>query len=179
MFNFNELLLKIGEDPNREGLKDTPQRIQKLYLHLLDGYQKDIDASLGSVFNEECFDEMIILKDIEFYSMCEHHLLPFFGSITIGYIPDKKLAGIGGLARLVDIFSHRLQIQERLNNQIADVLMEKLNPKGVMVTCNATHLCMRMQGIQKQHTTIHTSALRGIFKTDSKTRAEFIALTKS
>lgn len=177
MFDFNDFLLNIGENPNREGLKDTPTRIKKLYDNLFDGYKKDIDISLGSVFNEECFDEMITLKDIEFYSMCEHHMLPFFGFINIGYIPNEKLAGIGGLARLVDIFSHRLQIQERLTNQIADTLMEKLNPKGVMVTCKATHLCMRMQGIQKQHATIHTSALRGIFKTDSKTRAEFIALT--
>ncbi|WP_104698021.1 MULTISPECIES: GTP cyclohydrolase I FolE [unclassified Helicobacter] len=177
MLDFKEFLLQIGEDPSREGLRETPFRIKKLYENIFDGYKQDIHQALGSVFNEENFDEMITLKDIEFYSMCEHHLLPFFGFVNIGYIPDKKLAGIGGLARLVDIFSHRLQIQERLTTQIADTLMELLEPKGVMVTCKATHLCMRMQGIQKQHSSIHTSALRGIFKSDSKTRAEFIALT--
>ncbi|CBG40494.1 GTP cyclohydrolase I FolE [Helicobacter mustelae] len=175
MINFEKFFLKIGEDPNREGLRDTPKRIKKLYESLFDGYHKDIDQALGSVFNEEHFDSMITLKDMEFYSMCEHHLLPFFGKIHIGYIPNEKLAGIGGLARLVDIFAHRLQIQERFTNQIADILMQKLSPKGVMVTCEATHLCMRMQGMQKQHANIHTSAVRGIFKTDSRTRSEFIA----
>lgn len=178
MFDFEAFLLQIGEDPKREGLLQTPSRVQKLYANIFDGYKQDSAEALGSIFNEENFDEMITLQNIEFYSMCEHHLLPFFGFINIGYIPDKKLAGIGGLARLVDIFSHRLQIQERLTAQIADTLMELLEPKGVMVTCKATHLCMRMQGIQKQHTDIHTSAVRGIFKSDSKTRAEFIALTK-
>lgn len=179
MIDFENFLLSIGEDPKREGLKETPARIQKLYEKIFDGYHKDPKSALGSVFNEENFDEMVILKDIEFYSMCEHHLLPFFGFMSIGYIPDKKLAGIGGLARLVDIFSHRLQIQERLTAQIADTLMELLEPKGVMIACKATHLCMCMQGTQKQHTSIHTSAVRGIFKTDSKTRSEFIELAKS
>ena len=178
MIDFEKLLKHIGEDPSREGLKETPHRVKKLYEKLFDGYHQDIKQALGSTFNDEHFDEMITLKKIEFYSMCEHHMLPFFGHIHIGYIPKNQLAGIGGLARLVDIFSHRLQIQERLTSQIADTLMEILDPKGVMVICEATHLCMRMQGIQKQHTHIKTSAVRGIFKTDSKTRAEFIELLK-
>ncbi len=176
MFDFKELCDAIGEDYNREGLKDTPKRMQKLYENLFSGYKEDIRAALGSVFNEENFDEMIVLQDIEFYSMCEHHLLPFFGHVHIGYIPDKQLAGIGGLARLVDIFAKRLQIQERLTSQLADTLMQILQPKGVMVICQATHLCMKMQGMQKQHTHVHTSAVRGIFKSDSRTRAEFISL---
>ncbi len=179
MIDFEAFCKEIGENANREGLKDTPTRIKKLYEHLFNGYQKDPKIALGSTFNQENFDEMIVLKNIEFYSMCEHHMLPFFGHIHIGYIPNKLLAGIGGLARVVDIFSKRLQIQERLTSELANILMEILQPKGVMVICEATHLCMRMQGIEKQHATIHTSALRGIFKSDSKTRAEFISLLKN
>lgn len=178
MIDFQAFCKKIGENPDREGLQNTPQRIQKLYEHIFDGYGKDPETALGSIFNKENFDEMIVMKQVEFYSTCEHHMLPFFGHIHIGYIPDKHLAGLGGIARVVDIFSKRLQLQERLTSELADTLMQILKPKGVMVICEGTHLCMRMQGIQKQHANINTSAVRGIFKTDSKTRSEFISLLK-
>lgn len=176
---FDYFFKKIGENETREGLNQTPQRVEESWDFLYSGYHKDPKMALGSVFEQGACDEMVMIKHIEFYSMCEHHILPFFGHISIGYIPDKKVAGISGLVRLVEIYSRRLQIQERLTTQIADTIMEVLNPKGVMVVCEAQHLCMNMRGVQKQNAKINTSAIRGLFKSDSKTRSEFMQLLKS
>ena len=167
----------IGEDRDREGLLETPMRVIKSWEHLYSGYKSDPKEILGKCFSDGACDEMVVLKDIEFYSMCEHHLLPFFGHISIGYIPDKYLAGISSLARLVESFARRLQIQERLTEQIAQCLVETLQPKGVIVVCQAQHLCMSMRGVHKNPQII-TSALRGLFKRDSKTRTEFMQLIK-
>lgn len=172
---FSSLCKSINEDANREGLQGTPQRLAELYLHLLDGYDKSPKQALGSVFNTSGYDEMIVLKKLPFYCLCEHHLLPFFGFISLGYIPNEYIAGLSGLSKLVEIFTHRLQIQENLTAQIADVLQAELSPKGVMVVCEARHLCMEMRGTQKNPLII-TSALRGLYKKDSKTRAEFMQL---
>lgn len=177
--HFEYFFTKIGESKDREGLKKTPQRVEALWDFLYSGYSQDPKKALGSIFNDGACDEMVMIKDIEFYSMCEHHILPFFGNISIGYIPNKQVAGISGLVRLVEIYSRRLQIQENLTTQIADTIMEVLKPKGVMVVCEAKHLCMSMQGVQKQNARIKTSALRGIFKSDSKTRSEFMQLLGS
>ncbi|WP_394980733.1 GTP cyclohydrolase I FolE [uncultured Helicobacter sp.] len=174
---FARLCDHIGEDRAREGLEDTPRRIIESLQTLFSGYAQNPRDLLGATFEEGLCDEMVIAKDIEFYSMCEHHLLPFFGRISIGYIPDKHLAGISSLARLVESFARRLQIQERLTEQIAQCLLENLQPKGVIVVCEAQHLCMSMRGVQKNPTII-TSALRGLFKRDPKTRAEFMQLIK-
>lgn len=172
-------LEKIGENPNREGLKDTANRVEESWKFLYNGYFQDPKAVLGSIFEQGACDEMVMLKHIEFYSMCEHHILPFFGHISIGYIPNKKVVGISGLVRLVEIYSRRLQIQERLTTQIADTIMESVGAKGVMVVCEAQHMCMSMRGVQKQDARIKTSAVRGIFKSDPRTRSEFIQLLKS
>lgn len=176
---FDYFFEKIGEEREREGLKQTQQRVEESWEFLYSGYNQDPKMALGSVFEQGACDEMVMIKHIEFYSMCEHHILPFFGHISIGYIPDKKVAGISGLVRLVEIYSRRLQIQERLTTQIADTIMEVLSPKGVMVVCEAKHLCMSMRGVQKQNAKINTSAIRGLFKSDSKTRSEFMQLLKS
>lgn len=175
---FTALCDNIGENSMREGLSQTPQRILQSYQTLFEGYTKNPKAVLGAVFKEGLCDEMVIAKNIEFYSMCEHHLLPFFGNISIGYIPNQHLVGISSLAKLVEVFARRLQIQENLTEQIAQCLLESLEPKGVIVVCEAHHLCVSMRGVQKNPTII-TSALRGLFKTDSRTRAEFMQLIKS
>ncbi|WP_394985662.1 GTP cyclohydrolase I FolE [uncultured Helicobacter sp.] len=172
---FAKLCKHMGEDSNREGLKDTPKRIIESFQTLFGGYVQNPKELLGATFEEGLCDEMVIAKNIEFYSMCEHHLLPFFGHISIGYIPDKHLAGISSLVRLVESFARRLQIQERLTEQIAQCLLEVLQPKGVIVMCEAQHLCMSMRGVRKNPQII-TSALRGLFKRDPKTRAEFMQL---
>ncbi|SQB97569.1 GTP cyclohydrolase I FolE [Helicobacter fennelliae] len=173
---FEEFCNRIGENPKREGLLQTPKRLRECEEFLYGGYKKDPALALGSLFKNNGIDEMITLRNIEFYSMCEHHILPFFGSISIGYVPNEYIAGIGGLAHLIEVFTRRLQIQETLTNQIADTIMEILKPKGVMVVCEAKHLCMSMRGLQKQNATIKTSAVRGLFKSDSKTRTEFLQL---
>lgn len=172
---FDALCRQIGEESQREGLRHTPERIAKAYADMLDGYAQNPTSVLGSLFEDGVCDEMIVLKNVSFYSMCEHHLLPFFGKISVGYIPDKKIVGISGLARLIESFTHRLQIQEKLTAQIADCLMSELAPKGVMIVCQARHLCLEMRGKHSQ-SFISTSALRGLFKKDSKTRAEFMQL---
>nr|WP_281271163.1 GTP cyclohydrolase I FolE [Helicobacter didelphidarum] len=169
----------VGEDSNREGLIKTPQRVATLHNFLYSGYEYNPNEILSSTFNEGVCNEMIIIKDIEFYSMCEHHLLPFFGKISIGYIPDKQVVGISNFAKLVEIFARRLQIQENLTKQIADTIMESLRPKGAMVVCEALHLCMAMRGTEKQNAKILTSAVRGLFQKDSRTRAEFMQLIKT
>lgn len=169
----------IGEDGNREGLHKTPERVAMLNEMLYSGYRIDPKTILDSVFSDGACNEMIVVKDIEFYSMCEHHLLPFFGKISIGYIPDKKVVGISNLSRLVEVFARRLQIQEKLTTQIADTIMHSLKPKGAMVVCEALHLCMAMRGDAKQNARILTSAVRGLFQQDSKTRMEFMQLIKT
>lgn len=171
---FHALCQNIEEDPTREGLERTPERIATSLTQMLSGYTKDPKASLGACFNEDCFDEMIVLKNLPFYSMCEHHLLPFFGSISLGYIPNQQLVGISGLARFVEVFTQRLQIQERLTAEIAQTLMSEIEPKGVMIIIRARHLCLEMR--QGASSEIITSALKGIFKSSSKTRAEFMRL---
>lgn len=173
---FERFFNHIGEDAKREGLLKTPERVIKSWENLYNGYKKNPLDLLKATQYSENYDEMVILKDIEFYSMCEHHILPFFGKVNIGYIPNAKLVGISHLVELVDIFARRLQIQERLNEQITDCIWNALNPKGVMVVIEATHLCMAMQ--DKKNATITTSALRGTFKKDARSRAEFMAHIK-
>ncbi|OBV30132.1 GTP cyclohydrolase I FolE [Helicobacter sp. CLO-3] len=174
---FDEFCARIGENPKREGLKNTPKRLRELESVLYAGYNTQTKDALGALFANDGMDEMVMLKDIEFYSMCEHHILPFFGRIHIGYVPRAHIAGISGLARLVEVFARRLQIQENLTNQIADEINALLEPKGVMVVCEARHLCMSMR--QKHDPIIKTSAVRGIFKSDQRTRAEFLELLRS
>ena len=164
---------KIGENGEREGLLKTPNRVLDSWENLYSGYAKNPLDLLNATKYSENYDEMVILKDIEFYSMCEHHILPFFGKINIGYLPNAKLVGISHLVELVDIFAKRLQIQERLNEQITECIWNALNPKGVMVVIEATHLCMAMQG--KKNARIITSSVRGTFKKDARSRAEFMA----
>ncbi|MDD7567545.1 MAG: GTP cyclohydrolase I FolE [Helicobacter sp.] len=176
-FFFQSLCREIGEDSGREGLKETPKRVMESFANLLGGYRQNPKELLGATFKDGVCDEMVIAKGIEFYSMCEHHLLPFFGSIDIGYIPDKYIAGLSSLVRVVEAYAQRLQIQESLTEQIAQCLLEELHPKGVIVVCRARHLCMSMRGVRKNPEII-TSALRGLFKSDSKTRAEFMQLVK-
>lgn len=163
---------KIGENGEREGLLKTPSRVLDSWENLYSGYAKNPLELLNATKYSENYDEMVILKDIEFYSMCEHHILPFFGKINIGYLPNAKLVGISHLVELVDIFAKRLQIQERLNEQITECIWSALNPKGVMVVIGATHLCMAMQG--KKNARIITSSVRGTFKKDARSRAEFM-----
>lgn len=163
----------IGEDPHREGLKDTPARMIASYEKLFGGYRQKPEDVL-TVFGDELYDEMIVVKDIEFYSMCEHHMLPFFGRAHVGYIPDGKIIGLSKMPRLVEIFSRRLQNQERLTNQIARGLQDILKPKGVGVILEAKHLCMMARGVEKQNSEVTTSALLGLFKRELNTRSEFL-----
>ena len=169
------ILNEIGEDPNREGLLDTPIRVAKSYEYLTKGYNQDVDTVINGAIFEEKYDEMVIVKDIDFYSMCEHHMLPFFGKIHVAYIPNGKIVGLSKIPRLVDMFARRLQVQERLTRQIADVLQEKLQPKGVAVVAEGYHMCMMMRGVQKQNSTTTTSAVHGAFRAE-KTRLEFLNL---
>lgn len=166
----------IGEDPNREGLKKTPERVEKTFKFLTDGYEKNLDTILNEAIFHEDTEEMIIVQNIEFYSLCEHHLLPFFGVCHIGYIPNGKVLGLSKLPRIVDMFSHRLQIQERLTNQIAEAINNSITPKGVGVVMEASHLCMMMRGVEKQQSKTITSSMLGLFRSDSRTRAEFLQL---
>jgi len=170
------MLESIGEDVNRKGLKETPKRVAKMFEEILSGYKQDPKKVLGKVFYEE-FNELVLVKDILFYSLCEHHMLPFFGKVHIAYIPDgKKVVGISKFARLVDVFTKRLQLQERITNQIADTIMETLTPQGAMVVIEAQHLCMIMRGVKKPESKIVTSAMRGVFLRDLRTRAEALNL---
>ncbi len=169
------ILNEIGEDPNREGLLNTPIRVAKSYEFLTKGYNQDVDTVINGAIFEEKYDEMVIVKDIDFYSMCEHHMLPFFGRIHVAYIPNGKIVGLSKIPRLVDMFARRLQVQERLTRQIADVLQEKLQPKGVAVVAEGYHMCMMMRGVQKQNSTTTTSAVHGAFRAE-KTRLEFLNL---
>ena len=170
-----ELLIKIGEDPNREGLQETPARFTKAFKFLCAGYHDKPSMILSKIFSEK-YDEIVLLKDIELYSTCEHHLLPFFGKCHIAYIPDGKVVGISKLARLMECFARRLQIQERLCNQIVDALEENLKPLGSACIIEAQHFCMTSRGIQKQNSKMITSALRGVFKEKGESRAELMRL---
>src|SRR6266404_2877478 len=172
------LLDAVGEDPNRDGLKETPRRVEQSMRFLTSGYRTDIDAELNNaLFNVE-YSEMVIVRDIDFYSLCEHHLLPFFGKCHVAYIPSTKVIGLSKVPRLVDVFARRLQVQERLTNQIADTIREKIKPVGVAVVMEATHLCMSMRGVEKQNSFAVTSAMHGVFRTSARTRTEFLELIK-
>lgn len=167
----------ISEDPNREGLVKTPQRVGRAMQFLTKGYHEDPVAILQSaIFNEDC-DQMVVVKDIEFYSLCEHHLLPFFGKVHIAYIPNGKITGLSKLPRVVDVFARRLQLQERLTNQIKDCIQQTLQPQGVMVVIEAEHMCMQMRGVQKMHSMTVTSAFSGVFE-EQPTREEFMNLIR-
>lgn len=170
------LLHLLGEDPTRPGLKETPQRVEKAFRYLTRGYRQDVEEVLnGALFPSE-YNEMVIVKNVDFYSLCEHHLLPFFGKCHIAYLPNKKVIGLSKIPRLVDVFSRRLQIQENLTREIAETIQEKIDPFGVAVVMEAYHLCMMMRGVEKQNALAVTSAMLGIFKTEYKTRAEFLNL---
>lgn len=170
------ILKTIGEDPDREGLLRTPQRVSQALEFLTQGYRMDPEKVINDALFTEDYEEMIVQKDIDFYSLCEHHMLPFFGKAHVAYIPHHKIVGISKLARLVDVYSRRLQVQERLTNQIATIIMEKLDALGVAVVIEAEHLCMRMRGIQKQNSFVITSTLLGAFRTRQETRNEFMTL---
>jgi GTP cyclohydrolase I len=172
------ILKALGEDPDREGLARTPQRVANALMFLTKGYQMDPEKVINDALFTEDYEEMILQKDIDFYSLCEHHLLPFFGKAHVAYIPHHKIVGISKLARLVDVYARRLQVQERLTNQIATIIMEKLDPLGVAVVIEAEHLCMRMRGVEKQNSFIVTSTLLGAFRTRQDTRAEFMNLIR-
>ena len=171
-----EILVEIGEDPEREGLLATPSRVAKSWRFLTQGMQMDPLATLRAAVFESDVDEMIVVKDIEFYSVCEHHGLPFVGRCNVAYLPDGKIVGLSKLARVVDIFSRRLQVQERLTYQVAQAIEEAIQPKGVGVVMEAAHLCMQMRGVEKQHSQAVTSCMLGRFKQDARTRAEFLQL---
>jgi GTP cyclohydrolase I len=173
---FRKILERIGEDPEREGLRDTPLRFAKALKFLTSGYHQDEDKILATAQFKVCYDEMVLVKDIEVYSLCEHHLLPFFGKCHVAYIPTKKVVGLSKIPRLVNMYSRRLQIQERLTSQIAKALWNKLQPEGVGVIIEARHLCMVMRGVEKQHSQAITSAMLGSFREDAQTRSEFLSL---
>ena len=168
----------LGEDPDREGLQRTPERVEKALRYLTGGYQEDPDKVLNGAFFDVAYDEMMLVRDIELFSLCEHHLLPFFGRCHIAYIPDKKVVGLSKLPRIVNLFARRLQIQERLTSQIAHLLMEKLEPQGVGVVIEARHMCMAMRGVEKQHSSAVTSAMLGVFRENQQTREEFLSLIR-
>ena len=173
-----QLLVELGEDPSREGLLDTPKRVQKALKFLTSGYAADVDATLNNALFSVDYNEMVIVRDIDFYSLCEHHLLPFFGKCHVAYIPQGRVLGLSKMPRLVDIFARRLQIQERLTNQIAQTICQKIDPLGVAVVMEATHLCMSMRGVEKQNSVAATSAMLGVFREDARTRMEFLELIK-
>src|SRR5688572_22334951 len=174
-----QLLVELGEDPEREGLVRTPGRVERALKFLTSGYAADIDDVLNNALFTVDYSEMVIVKDIDFYSLCEHHLLPFFGKCHVAYIPRSQVIGLSKIPRLVDVFARRLQIQERMTNQIAATITEKIDPLGVAVVCEGTHLCMSMRGVEKQNSFAVTSAMLGIFRDNARTRMEFLELIKA
>lgn len=171
-----EILVRLGEDPERQGLVGTPERVEQSLRFLTSGYHKDVDKVLNNAMFDVKYDEMVIVSDIDFFSLCEHHLLPFFGKCHVAYLPDKKVIGLSKIPRLVEIFSRRLQVQERLTNQIADTIARKISPLGVGVVIEARHMCMIMRGVEKQNSRAITSAMLGVFRTRQETRMEFLDL---
>jgi GTP cyclohydrolase I len=171
-----ELLVRLGEDPERDGLAKTPERVQKALAYLTKGYQEDPSQILRDALFDVTYDEMVIVKDIEMFSLCEHHMLPFFGKVNVAYIPNGKVIGLSKIARLVDVFARRLQVQERLTVQIAESIQNAIHPQGVGVVIEARHLCVMMRGVEKQHSAAITSHMLGSFRSSEKTREEFLAL---
>ena len=174
-----EIIKLIGEDPNREGLRKTPERYEKALKFLTSGYHQNAENILNGATFSVSYDEMVVVKDIEFFSLCEHHLLPFFGKCHVSYLPNKRVIGLSKVARLVNMFARRLQIQERLTSQIAAAIQDKISPEGVGVIIEARHLCMQMRGVEKQHGQAVTSAMLGEFRTNKQTRDEFLALVRN
>ena len=173
-----QLLAELGEDPSREGLVRTPERVEKALKFMTAGYDADIDSILNGALFTVDYSEMVVVRDIDFYSLCEHHLLPFFGKCHVAYIPRRHVIGLSKIPRLVDAFARRLQIQERMTNQIAQTILDKVNPLGVAVVCEGTHLCMSMRGVEKQNSCAVTSAMLGVFRENARTRMEFLELIK-
>jgi GTP cyclohydrolase I len=173
-----EMISRLGEDPTREGLSRTPERVERAYQFLTKGYHEDPEQLLKSALFTVTYDEMVIVKDIEMFSLCEHHMLPFFGKVHIAYIPNGKVIGLSKLPRLVEIFARRLQVQERLTTEIAETLMKVVEPQGVGVVVEARHLCMMMRGVEKQHSATVTSAMFGCFRDEKETREEFLSLIR-
>ncbi|HTP35047.1 MAG TPA: GTP cyclohydrolase I FolE [Candidatus Acidoferrales bacterium] len=171
-----DLLVRLGEDPKRDGLLRTPRRVEDALRFLTSGYRMDIHKVLNGALYDVKYDEMVVVRDIEFFSLCEHHMLPFYGKIHVAYLPQKKVIGLSKIPRLVDVFARRLQIQERLTQQVAQTIQETIKPLGVGVICEAKHLCMMMRGVEKQHSGAMTSAMLGAFREQKETRDEFLAL---
>lgn len=171
-----QMLAELGEDPAREGLAKTPARVARALRFLTKGYEEDAKAVVNAALFHEDYQEMIVLKDLDFFSLCEHHILPFFGKAHVAYIPRQRIVGISKLARLVEVFARRLQVQERLTTQVANMLMDELDPQGVGVVLQAEHLCMRMRGVEKQNSVVVTSAMLGVFRSHQETRQEFMTL---
>jgi GTP cyclohydrolase IA len=174
-----KVIVLLGEDPNREGLRKTPERFEKALKYLTSGYQQNIESLLNGATFSVHYDEMVVVKDIEFFSLCEHHLLPFFGKAHVAYLPNKRVLGLSKIARLVNMYGRRLQIQERMTSQIAEAIQEKISPEGVGVIIEARHLCMQMRGVEKQHGQAVTSAMLGSFRHNKQTRDEFLSLVRS
>jgi GTP cyclohydrolase I len=173
---YAEILGRVGEDPARDGLLRTPERMEKSMAFLTQGYKRSVEEVLHEALFDVDYDEMVIVKDIEFYSMCEHHLLPFYGKAHVAYVPNGKVIGLSKIPRIIDVFARRLQVQERLTHQIAEAISETIHPQGVGVVMEAAHLCMMMRGVQKQNSTTVTSSMLGVFKTQVQTRTEFLSL---
>ena len=173
-----QLLVDLGEDPTREGLVRTPQRVERALKFLTSGYHANIDDVLNDALFTVDYNEMVIVKDIDFYSLCEHHVLPFFGKCHVAYIPQRQVIGLSKIPRLVDVFARRLQVQERMTNQIAETIRTKIDPLGVAVVCEGTHLCMSMRGVEKQNSCAVTSAMLGAFRDNARTRMEFLELIR-
>lgn len=174
-----KVIVLLGEDPNREGLRKTPERFEKALKYLTSGYQQNMESLLNGATFSVHYDEMVVVKDIEFFSLCEHHLLPFFGKAHVAYLPNKRVLGLSKIARLVNMYGRRLQIQERMTSQIAESIQEKISPEGVGVIIEARHLCMQMRGVEKQHGQAVTSAMLGSFRHNKQTRDEFLSLVRS
>jgi GTP cyclohydrolase I len=171
-----DILAALGEDPDRQGLLRTPERVEQALQFLTSGYQVDVEKLLNNAFYEVKYDEMVVVKDIEFFSLCEHHMLPFYGKVHVAYLPHKRVIGLSKIPRIVDAFARRLQIQERMTQEIAQTIQDALDPVGVGVICEARHFCMMMRGVEKQHSGAMTSAMLGAFRSQKETRDEFLAL---
>lgn len=176
--NMREIIRELGENPERDGLVSTPERVEKALKYLTSGYTADLDKIVNGALFDVDYDEMVIVRDIEFFSMCEHHMLPFFGKIHVAYLPSNKVIGLSKIPRIVDVFARRMQIQERLTQEVAETIQTMIQPRGVAVICEARHFCMMMRGVEKQHSSTVTSAMLGVFKTQLQTRNEFLSLVR-